>query len=211
MKNSNEIYMPSNIGPNKYGLLLLFVALFTINFKAFANEAQETALAVVGEVDLNKYQGQWFEIASIPVKFQAQCFGGTTAEYQLLNDGLIKVVNTCTTSKGESDAVEGRAKVVTPPAKLKVTFVKILTWIWAFGGAYWIIDLAPDYSYAVVGHPSRDYLWILSRTPNMTTDLLKSISQKLTNLGYDTCRVLVTPQNGQLAPVEQREKLCQLN
>ena len=73
------------------------------------------------------------------------------------------------------------------PAKLRVRF------FWPFSGDYWIIDLGPDYEYAVVGHPSRDYLWVLSRTPRMEADLYARILERLKRNGYDPSRLVRTP------------------
>ena len=73
-------------------------------------------------------------------------------------------------------------------AKLKVSF------FWPFSGKYWIIDLADDYSYAVVGHPNRKYLWILSRTPQMDKELYEQILQRIKAKGFDTTLLQVTRQ-----------------
>ena len=71
---------------------------------------------------------------------------------------------------------------------MKVTFFK------PFYGNYWIIDLAPDYSYAVVGEPSRKYLWILSRSPQMDAETYSEITQRVQKLGYNPAKLIKTPQ-----------------
>jgi apolipoprotein D and lipocalin family protein len=148
-------------------------------------------LQTVAKVDLSRYTGTWFEIASYPQRFQEGCTG-TTATYTLRDDGEIGVVNRCRKGslQGEEDSVEGRARVVdkTTNAKLEVTF------FWPFWGDYWIIDLGKDYEYAVVGHPSRDYLWILSRTPNMDDSVYKGIFDRLQAKGYSPDRLQRTVQ-----------------
>ncbi len=146
---------------------------------AFAAAAQEQAdrpLTVVPSVDLNRYMGRWYEIARYPNSFQRQCVGDVTATYSLLDDGQIKVVNRCRKENGEYSEVEGRAKRAgddEPNTKLKVrfapAFLSFLPFVW---GDYWIILLAPDYSYVVIGEPDRKYLWILSRMPVMDEALL---------------------------------------
>lgn len=159
-------------------------------------------------VDLTRYVGLWYEIASIPQSFQKQCVSNVTAEYAPTEDSLIKVVNSCQEENGAVSQAEGRAKVEDPQsnAKLKVTFVKMVDWIFTFAGDYWVIDLAPDYSYAVVGHPTRDYGWILSRTPSMSHETLRGIESRLRSQGYDTCRLLTTPQNNGL---HEKKPLCE--
>ena len=87
-------------------------------------------------------------------------------------------------------SARGKAWVVdeTNHAKLKVRF------FWPFWGSYWIIDLGKDYDYAVVGHPSRKYLWVLSRTPEMDDVLYYEILGKISQQGYDTSKLVRTIQ-----------------
>ena len=153
---------------------------------ATAARAGDRPLEVVPHVDLRRYLGTWYEIATIPQRFQKGCVG-VTAEYALRNDGDIDVVNTCRqdTLDGKVRSVRGKAWVVDKAtnAKLKVRF------FWPFSGAYWIIELDPEYRWAVVGHPGRGYLWILSRTPQMDGALYDEIIRRVTAKGYDTSRI----------------------
>jgi apolipoprotein D and lipocalin family protein len=148
-------------------------------------------LQTVAHVDLSRYVGTWYEIAHFPQSFQRGCTG-TTATYTLRKDGDVDVLNRC--RKGSLDGKEksalGRARVVdrATNAKLEVSFFR------PFWGDYWIIDLAGDYSYAVVGHPGRDYLWILARTPTMADATLQSIVARLQAQGYETSRLVRTLQ-----------------
>ena len=145
-------------------------------------------LDVVPHVDLEKYLGKWYEIAHLPAKFQEGC-DETTATYTLLKDGKISVLNACKRN-GKIKTAKGKAKVVDEAtgAKLKVTF------FWPFYGDYWIIGLGDNYEYAVVGHPGRNYLWILSRTPSMGDALYGRLLEKLAATGYDVSRLMKTPQ-----------------
>src|SRR5512144_1232890 len=148
-------------------------------------------LRTVPHVDLQRYLGTWYEIASFPQSFQRGCTA-TTATYALRDDGDIDVVNRC--RKGSPDGPEkvarGRARVVdrSTNAKLEVSFFR------PFWGDYWIVDLGADYEYAVVGHPGRDYLWILSRTRTMEPELYASIVHRLEAQGYETHRLQKTTQ-----------------
>jgi apolipoprotein D and lipocalin family protein len=139
-------------------------------------------LDVVEKVELDRYAGTWYEIARYPNSFERGCVG-VTADYTPRDDGRIDVVNTCFESSldGPSRDILGSARVVdeTTNAKLKVSF------FWPFEGDYWIIDLAEDYSYAVVGEPARRSLWILSRTPEMDDALYEDIIAWLPEVGYD--------------------------
>lgn len=148
-------------------------------------------LPTVASVDLERYQGLWYEIASFPQWFQEGCTG-TTATYRLNDEGEVDVLNRCflETLDGELSETEGTARVTDPKtrSKLEVTF------FWPFYGAYWIIDLDPSYAYAVVGHPSRDYLWILSRTPTLDEDVYAGILERLEAMGYPLDRLHETLQ-----------------
>jgi len=148
---------------------------------------------VVPGVDINRYAGFWYEIARYPNNFQKDCFG-STATYSVREDGTIGVVNSC--RKGAPDGpekkVSGKAWVVDPDthAKLKVRF------FWPFSGNYWILQLDDSYRYAVVGNPSRTYLWILSRTPTLDTATYTAICEKLKAEGFDPDKLIRTPQQG---------------
>ncbi len=149
-------------------------------------------LETVPHVDLERYTGTWYEIARFPQRFQRGCTA-TTATYSLRDDGKIAVENRCRkgTPEGELDRSEGVARVVDAEsnAKLEVSFFG------PFWGDYWIIDLGDDYEYAVVGHPSRDYLWILSRTPTLDPDVYRGILRRLEQQGYDTGKLVRTVQD----------------
>jgi apolipoprotein D and lipocalin family protein len=146
-------------------------------------------LQTVPRVELRQYLGTWYEIASFPHRFQRGCIA-TTATYTLRDDGDIDVVNRCRKESpdGPEKVAKGRARVVdrATNAKLEVSFFR------PFWGDYWIIELGDDYDYAVVGHPSRDYLWILARTPFMSFDLYQSILRKLSAQKYETARLVRT-------------------
>lgn len=159
-------------------------------------------------VDLKRYVGKWFEVASIPQSFQKQCVRNTTAEYSFAEDDLIQVINSCDTKDGSRSVAEGRAKVVDKASnsKLKVTFVKLINWIFTFGGKYWILEVAPDYSYSLVGDPTLEYAWILSRTPSLDKAVYIEIESKFKSIGYDTCLILMSVQ---AAGENQRQPLCQ--
>ena len=147
----------------------------------------------VSHVDLNRYLGTWYDIASFPQSFQKGCTA-TTANYTLRADGDIDVLNRCRKDSldGEEKSAKGRARVVdrTTNAKLEVSFFR------PFWGNYWIIDLGSNYEFAVVGDPSRDYLWILSRTPTMDPSVYEGIIARLRAQGYEVERLHRTLQPG---------------
>jgi apolipoprotein D and lipocalin family protein len=153
--------------------------------------AETRPLEVVPSVDLSRYLGTWYEIATIPQRFQKDCVA-VTATYTLRDDGTIGVENKCRkkTLDGDIKIARGKAWVVDKKtnAKLKVQF------FWPFKGDYWIIELDPDYEFAVVGHPNRQYLWILSRAPHLEEGLYQELLQRIANKGYDISRIKRTLQ-----------------
>jgi len=172
-------------------VFVMFTFLAGFALVAPSRAADAPPLEVVDSVDLDRYLGLWYEIASYPAWFQKNCTA-VTADYSLREDGLIKVVNSC--RKGSLDGKlkqsTGRAKVVAGSnnAKLKVSFFG------PFWGNYWIIDLDPDYEWAVVGVPGRKYLWILSRSPQMDQAVYDGIISRLEAQRYDPARLNRTPQ-----------------
>lgn len=155
-------------------------------------------LETVPYVDLSRYVGQWYEIARYQHKFQEGCVG-SKATYTLRDDGKINVINECFEGSFSRKlrSTKGKAWVVDKKtnAKLKVSF------FWPFTGDYWIIDLGENYEYAVVGHPTRKYLWILSRTPEMSEKVFKAILSRLEKKNYNTDKLIRTvPKNGDQKP-----------
>lgn len=161
-------------------------------------EAQDkSTLKTVSSVDLDRYQGKWYEIAKYPNKFQKKCVGNTSAEYKKKPDGKIEVLNKCVTSDGQVDEAKGEAKVVdrSTNAKLKVRFAPaFISFIPAVWGDYWIIDLDPDYRWAVIGDPNREYFWILGREPAMDDATYQGILRRAESVGFNPAKVEKTPQ-----------------
>ncbi len=165
-----------------------FVLLMTMPL-IFSMCTSHKPLPTVEYVDIEKYSGQWYDVASFPQRFQKGCHN-TTAVYTLSDEGYVVVENRCNKDSltGKLSSIKGKAFIVpnTGNAKLEVQF------FWPFRGKYWIIDLADDYSHAVVGHPNRKYLWILSRTKIMDENTYTKIKDKLTSLGFDVSLLVKT-------------------
>ncbi|GAB4150437.1 MAG: lipocalin family protein [Bacteroidia bacterium] len=145
-------------------------------------------LKTVDFVDLNKYSGRWYEIATIPISAQRGC-SCTFAEYTVTEKGYVKVYNQC--KKGNAtDSITGKAfvKKGSGNSKLKVQF------FWPFRADYYIIGLDENYQWAIVGHPSRNYLWFLSRTPKISEELYQQLERKATDQGFDVKRLVRTAQ-----------------
>jgi apolipoprotein D and lipocalin family protein len=148
-------------------------------------------LETVKNVDLTKYMGKWYEIALFPQSFEKGC-NCTTAEYSFEKD-FVRVINSCNRGgvNGKLTLARGKAFVLkgSNNSKLKVQF------FWPFKGKYWIIDLADDYSYAVVGAPNRKYLWILARKSSIDNTLYDEIVKRIAEKGFDVSKLVKTNQN----------------
>jgi len=143
----------------------------------------KTSLTTVESVDLQRYSGTWYEMASYPQIFERGC-SNVKATYTP-KDGYIEVFNQSIKNK-KKNTIKGKAFVVehSGNARLKVQF------FWPFKGNYWIIDLANDYSWAIVSDPKRKTLWILSRSPVMKDALYDSLVAKLVNRGFDKGKIV---------------------
>ena len=168
-------------------------ALAALVLAAGAVSAAEP-LVTVGDVDLARYAGQWHEVAKYPNRFQQQCVGDTTATYALRDDGKVSVANRCRTRDGYEEVSGVARRVDGRTDRLQVSFLPVaLRWLPIGWGDYWVIELAPDYRYAVVGEPSRQYLWVLSRTPALSPEDRRAIEARLPAHGYDPARLVDSP------------------
>ncbi len=156
-------------------------------------------VTTVPSVDLDRYAGDWFEIARFENRFQQKCAGDVKASYARRPDGRIDVTNSCRTADGGTAVAKGVARVedAATRSKLKVRFapalLSFLPFVW---GDYWIIGLDPEYRWAVVGSPDRRYLWILSRTPQMDQRLFDEALERARANGFDVSKLRRTKQGG---------------
>ncbi len=163
---------------------------------SWAVAAGGPAPATVSRVDLDRYQGRWYEVARYPNRFQNACASDVVADYARRADGRIDVENRCATREGGITVAKGLARLATTDgsnAKLEVRFAPaFLSFIPAVWGDYWILGLADDYSYAVVGSPDRKYLWFLSRTPAISDDVFTRLMEIAARQGFDRARIART-------------------
>lgn len=177
------------------GLLVMSAALLV----RAERKSRAGPLRVVESVELSRYAGLWYEVARLPNRFEEKCAGDVTAEYTLRADGRLKVVNRCRKKDGRLTEAEGVARLADrrgPNSRLKVrfapSFLSPLPFVW---GDYQIIELAPDYTHAVVGDPGRDYLWILSRTPRIDEETYQRLVESARSQGFDVSRLMRTKQS----------------
>jgi apolipoprotein D and lipocalin family protein len=172
---------------------------------ASALQAQSTApLQPLPRLDVAAYMGTWYQVLWIPNRFQSQCVSDTAATYKDLGNGTVEVANRCTTADGKTDSVTGIARPPAgaahiqagqlQPARLEVSFLPAwLRWTGIGWGAYWVVGLAADGRYAIVSEASRQYLWVLSRKPALTSEDGAAIKASLQRLGFDLAKVQPHP------------------
>ena len=154
-------------------------------------------LRVERSIDLARYSGKWYEVARLPNGSQSRCASDVVAYYTTRADGGMTVVNQCRKSDGGITEARGLARKAgdrNNNATLQVRFAPaILSFLPSVWGDYWIIGLGPDYTWAVVGTPSREYLWILSRTPSMSQSAYEQALEIAKGNGFDTTALQKTP------------------
>ncbi|MBT5954632.1 lipocalin family protein [bacterium] len=172
---------------------ILIIGLFAILSGSSIIFAEPT---VVESVDLERYQGQWFEIARFSNPFQTQLQKNVTATYTQLENGYIEIVNACTNESGQTESVLGLAKVIdtNTNAKLGVSFFEVFGWrpIW---GDYWIIGLDKEYKFAVIGDSNSKFGWVLSRTKKLSKKQLTTVLSIFATNGYDSAALTYTVHN----------------
>lgn len=184
-----------------FTLTLRAAALALCAVLAQTSVAQPTApltpVRPIATFDVPHYMGTWFEIAKYPNRFQRKCARNTSAEYALQSDGTVQVANRCRTAQGDTIEAIGQARQIGPATspKLEVRFapawLSFLPMVW---GDYWVIDLDARYQLVAVSEPRREYLWVLSRTPQVDAQAYQALLSRLTHQGFDVGRLERTPQ-----------------
>ncbi|TWI54145.1 apolipoprotein D and lipocalin family protein [Pseudomonas duriflava] len=149
--------------------------------------------ATVGALDLDRYQGTWYEWARLPMFFQRNCVE-SEAHYRLRSDGRIDVLNRCQTRSGEWDEATGIAAPIAPGVTDRLE-VRFDTWFSGVlpnvaKGPYWVLYVDPDYQTALVGSPDRKYLWLLARQPNVMAAPRDTLLRIAHEKGYDTAKLV---------------------
>ena len=176
----------------KLAVLLLSLVPLSMTMATMALAA--APVTSVPALDITRYAGQWHEIARLPMSFQEECASDVTAAYTLRDDDFIDVRNACRTAEGEDIVAQGLARPVEGhPGQLEVRFAPgWLGWVPFVWADYWVIDLDPGYTWAVVGEPGRQTLWVLSREPSMERALFEQIKTRAAALGYDLAPLIVS-------------------
>lgn len=182
-------------------ICLLLALASTLTAQATSNTVDPATLPplqTIPTLDVARYQGTWYEIAKYPNSFQKKCVRNTRADYQPQPNGTLQVLNRCVTADGQTIEALGEARQVGPAdsPKLEVRFapawLSFLPLVW---GDYWVIDLDPQYQLVAVSEPKREYLWVLSRTPQVDATAYQALLKRLAQRGFDLERLQLSPQN----------------
>jgi apolipoprotein D and lipocalin family protein len=173
----------------RFSLVLLFLVLAGCAGSGSSDNPPRT----VGQVDLQRYQGTWYELARLPMFFQRDCVAAE-AHYRLQDDGSVAVTNRCSTENGEWQEARGTA-VAQQAGRTDKLWVRFDNWFSRLfpgmtKGEYWVLYLDEDYRTALVGHPNREYLWLLSRTPQVSADTRELMLEQARERGYDTAELI---------------------
>jgi apolipoprotein D and lipocalin family protein len=154
-----------------------------------SSAAPPSAPQTMQQVDLQRYQGTWYELARLPMFFQRHC-AQSEAHYQLQPDGSVAVLNSCLSLSGERLQASGQAvpQQAGDSAKLWVRFDNWFSRLFPnlTRGDYWVLYLDPNYQLALVGNPNRKFLWILSRTQQVSAQTREQLIKIARERGYDT-------------------------
>lgn len=169
-------------------------ALLCAGLTAQAQTAPTPPLPVtpIERLDVSRYLGRWYELAKLPNWFQKKCVADTSAEYRLLANGQLGVLNQCRTASGEMQQANGvaRQRAGGSTSQLEVRFApQWLAWLPLVWGTYWVVDLDADYTLAAVSEPEREYLWILARQPQLDPARKDALLQRLAAMGLPVDRL----------------------
>jgi apolipoprotein D and lipocalin family protein len=159
----------------------------------------------VDHVDLKRYQGTWYELARMPMFFQRNC-AQSEAQYKLKDDGNVAVTNRCRTIDGKWEEATGTASPQVP-GKTDKLWVVFDNWFSRLlpgvaKGDYWVLYLGDDYKTALVGNPSRKYLWLLSRTAHVSERTKEDLLAKAQQQGYDTTMLIWRVDDSKIGKAE---------
>jgi len=164
-----------------------------VGIAAVAMPARAQSLETAANIDPARYAGLWYEVARLPNATQARCVADTTSTFTLRSAHYFDVGMRCQRADGTEESDLGIARIRNPAtnAKMEIRFLPLALAWWPFAWSdYWILDLAPDYSHALVGAPARDALWILARRPVLESAIYERLVAKARALGFPVDRLV---------------------
>lgn len=163
--------------------VFLMSLIFTLSTAAYAKT--QSPLPTASHVDIGQYIGKWYAVSALPQFFTKSCVA-QTADYEILTENSISVLNTCIKANGKTTDIKGKAVVVDPKtnARLEVTFKNFFTTLFRVKGEYVVIKLSEGYDTVLVGSTDRKSLWVLSRTPGINPETFAEYKTFAKSLGF---------------------------
>ncbi len=176
---------PNRAWPHALLLLLLFSAA------ALAPAAAQTPTPIP-HLDFQKIVGSWYEIARLPNKLEKHCASDAVQLYTpSFKPSRFAVVDSCREKDGSIDTrnAKGKAQDKSGDGKLRIAHT------WPFYRKFWVLALAPDAQWLLIGSPNHKYLWILAHTPTLPAATLADVKARAAAQGFDISKLVPTPQN----------------
>jgi apolipoprotein D and lipocalin family protein len=172
------------------GFLFLSLLFFNQGCSTVSKNLPEQT--ITKKVEIPKFMGRWYVIASIPTMFETDAYNATESYTWNSDKDRIDI-----DFKYNKDSATGPIKRI-PQKGFIYNKETNAEWrvepLWPFKFAYLIIDLAPDYSYTIIGVPNRKHVWIMAREPQISDALYKQLVKKVDSLGYDISKLQKVPQ-----------------
>ena len=167
--------------------LALLVLLAALPLRSLAQ-----AVTPVPQLDLDRFSGTWYVIANLPEKRFKRCNRDSVLLVALGDpSNSVQLLNACQTKRGYTEAtnIDGKAQHKSVDGQLK------LRTIWPFSRKLWVLALAPDYQWSLLGSPNHKSLAILSRSSTLPPPLLARIEAQATAQGFSTAKLVQQPQD----------------
>jgi apolipoprotein D and lipocalin family protein len=174
-------------------VILVATAICAMTQLSSCMSTQKDPPPVIARVDIPRYMGRWYVIASIPTFFEKNAYNATET-YELQSDGTIGV-----TFRYLKGAFDGPVKTMKPHGFVQDASGAIwgMRIFWPIKAEYLISYLNDDYSQVIVGRTARDHVWMMARTPQISADDYQKLEQRISSLGYDMSKLQKVPQRWQ--------------
>jgi apolipoprotein D and lipocalin family protein len=170
---------------------IIFILSLLAATLSCASTPKGEVLPTASNVDVGRYIGKWYAVTSLPQFFTKNCVA-QTADYGILSEKSISVLNTCIKENGKETIIKGQAVVVDPTtnARLEVTFNNFFTKLFRVKGEYVIIKLSEGYDTVLIGSTDRKSLWIMSRTPSIDPETFAEYKEFAKKLNFPVNKLI---------------------
>jgi apolipoprotein D and lipocalin family protein len=175
----------------RFAVLGIWLSFF-VHISACETTPKLPPLKLVDKVDIPRFMGKWYVIANIPTFIEKGAHNATES-YDLEKDGSIAITFRFNKKSSDGPVVEYHPKAFVHDTKSNAEWR--VQFLWPFLADYLVIDLADDYSFTVIGVPSRGYLWIMARSSKMDSKTYETVIARIAAQGYDISKIQKVPQS----------------